>query len=176
MVSTAMLGMFCACSPSLKVVTDYDKKADFTNYKTFAIDTLRQSQAISQLNSGRLIDAVRSSLKAKGLTESTDPELLVHISAILKERTSVSSTSYGYGAYYRPYMWAGGGTNYTTYDVNHYNDGSLIIDLADAKTKHLLWEGIGNSEIDGKLKDPDTEIPKAVAEILKNYPPGSAAK
>jgi hypothetical protein len=69
-----------------------------------------------------------------------------------------------------------GATGYTTYNVQNYKDGSLIIDIVDAKSKNLIWEGIGNEEIDKPLKDPDTAIPAAVASILAKYPPGAQAK
>ena len=159
---------------SLKVMSDYDKKVDFSKYKTFAIDTFHQSESISQLNVQRILGAVKQTMKTKGYSESNNPDLLVHISAIIKNKKSVSSTSdafgYGYGGFYRPYGWAGGVTGYTTYDVYDYKDGSLIIDVADASNKTLLWEGIGNKEIDGPIKDPDTAVPAAVTQIMASFP------
>lgn len=169
-----------SCSPALKVTSDYDKSASFAQYKTFGIDTMRISQSISQLNENRIVNAVKSEMLKKGFTENATPDLLVHISAIFEKQKSVTSTTdyYGYGGFYRPYMWGGGmgATGYTTYNVQNYTDGSLIIDIADAKTKNLLWEGIGNKEIDKPAKDPDAAISEAVSKILANFPPGASAK
>jgi hypothetical protein len=67
-------------------------------------------------------------------------------------------------------------TGYTTYSVDEYKDGSLIIEVVDAKTKNLLWEGIGNKEIDKPAKDLDAAVKDAVAKILAGYPPGAAKK
>jgi len=173
----ALLIVINGCD-DLKVTTDYDKKVDFTKYKTFAIDTFRQSQSVSQLNQRRIIDAVKASMTSKGFTESSNPDLLVHISAILKDQTSVSSNTdiYGYGGLYRPYVWGGGMvTGYTTYDVYHYKNGSLIINIADASNKNLIWEGIGNQEIDGQIKDIDSAVPYAVNKIMAGFPPGKVA-
>jgi hypothetical protein len=84
---------------------------------------------------------------------------------------------YGYGGAYRPYGWNGGmASANTTYNVQEYKDGSLIIDIVDSKTKKLVWEGIGNKEIDKPLKDPDKLISTAVASILAGFPPGSQKK
>ncbi len=109
------------CSPSLKVTNDYDKSASFSQYKTFAIDTLRASKSISELNMNRINNAVKTELTKKGLTESGTPDLLVHLSAILNDKKSVSASTnyYGYGGFYRPYVWGGGmgATGYTTYNV-----------------------------------------------------------
>jgi hypothetical protein len=171
---------FTSCSPSLKVTSDYDKSANFNQYKTFALDTFHASQTVSQLNQNRIANAVKAEMVKKGFTESTAPDMLVHISAIFEKQKSVSSTTdyYGYGGFYRPYAWGGGmgATGYTTYNVQSYIDGSLIVDIADAKTKNLLWEGIGNKEIDKPVKDPDTAIPAAVSKIMGGFPPGSTAK
>ena len=40
---------------------------------------------------------------------------------------------------YRPYYWGGGmgGSSTTNYNVQHYKDGSLIIDVIDANSKSL---------------------------------------
>ena len=179
LATTILLVMINSCA-GLKVTSDYDKNANFSKYKTFAIDTFRQSESVSQLNQQRVLNAVITNMKSKGYTESNTPDLLVHISAIIKNKKSVSSTTdgfgYGYGGFYRPYGWGGNMTSYTTYDVYDYKDGSLIIDVADAATKKLLWEGIGNKEIDGPIKDPDTVVPQAVAQIMQSLPAVAAAK
>jgi hypothetical protein len=92
---------------------------------------------------------------------------------------AVSSTTnyYGYGGVYRPYYYSGfGGYNTTNYNIDHYKDGSLIIDIIDASTEKLVWQGTGNKEIDGPVKDPDKRIPEAVGMIMANFPPGAEKK
>jgi len=168
-----------ACN-TLKVTSDYDKSTNFSQYKTFTIDRVTEKdQSISQLNRDRIINAVRAEMTKKGFTESDNGDLLIHIVTVLQDKKSVSANTnyYGYGGAYRPYGWAGGGgSSYTTYNVDTYKDGSLIIDIIDAKTKQLEWEGIGNKEIDKPIDDPDTKIPAAVEMIMKSFPPGMTAK
>ena len=170
-----------SCGPGLKVTTDYDKQADFKKYKTFALYTPENiHDAISQLNRDRIIAAIKNEMTKRGLQEaSSSPELLVNPVAIFQDRASVSANSnyYGYGGVYRPYYWGVAGTSSTTtYDVRHYKDGSLIIDVIDAESKKLIWQGIGNKEIDGPIKDPDKKIPEAVSMIMASFPPGAAKK
>ena len=64
----------------------------------------------------------------------------------------------------------------TSYSVDNYKDGSLIIDVVDAKTNKLIWQGTGNKEIDKPAKDPDTAIPKAISSIMSSFPPGKTKK
>lgn len=170
-----------SCSSSLKVTSDYDKSANFQQYKTFALNTVNdaEKQSISQLNQDRIANAVRAEMIRKNFQESTSsPDLIVHTATVLKDKKSVTANTnyYGYGGYYRPYAWGGGlgATAYTTYDVQNYKDGSLIIDVVDAKTQKLIWEGVGNKEIDAPLKDPDKAITTAVASIMAKFPPGTA--
>jgi hypothetical protein len=169
-----------SCSSSLKVTSDYDKAVNFSQYKTFLIDTFRLNQSISQLNQVRAVNAVKAELIKKGMSESSSPDALVHISVILKDMQSMTSNTnyYGYGGFYRPYAWGGGmgASGYTTYNVQNYKEGSLIIDIVDSKTKNLIWEGIGNKDLDKAPKNPEETIPQAIAMILENYPPGAADK
>jgi len=178
----AAMFLLAACAPSLKVNSDYDKSVDFSKYKTF---TLYQSDssnsAISPLNQDRIRNAVIAAMQSKGFVEATgSPDLLVNTVAILKDKVALSSNTnyYGYGGVYRPYYWGGGmgGSSSTTYNIDHYKDGSLIIDVVDANTKKLLWQGIGNKEIDNPIKNPDVEAPNIVNKIMAGFPPGTAKK
>lgn len=177
----AFFAIIAACSSPVKVTSDYDKNVNFQQYKTFAIQPMDTNSSISQLNQNRIIGAVKSQLVKKGLTEdAANPDLLVNVAAILNNKRSVSATTnyYGYGGMYRPYGWGGGmgATGYTTYDVTDYKEGSLIVDIADAKAKSLVWEGIGNKDIDKPAKDPDAAINSAVEKIMASFPPGASAK
>jgi len=171
-----------SCEPSLKVSTDYDKSITFGQYKTFSMYTSDQKdESLSQLNHDRIVNSIRSEMTKKGFQEtSSSPDLLVHPVTIFKDRMAVSSTTnyYGYGGAYRPYYWGGGmGVSGTTnYDVQHYKDGSLIIDVVDAKSNKLVWQGTGNKEIDKPAKDPDAAISKAVTSIMAGFPPGMSKK
>ena len=181
LVLIAVSFIISSCEPSLKVTHDYDKAANFSQYKTFRMVQLdQQHQTISQLNQQRIINAVINEMKKKGFTESADnPDLHVNAIIILQDKKSVTANTnyYGYGGYYRPYAWGGGmSSSYTTYDVQNYKDGSLIIDVVDARTQKLLWEGIGNKEIDKPASDPEKAIAEAVAAIMASFPPGMATK
>jgi hypothetical protein len=171
--------LWSACA-TLKVTSDYDKAVNFQQYKTFRMVQLdQQHQTISQLNQQRIINGIRSEMSRKGFQESASPDLEVNAIIILKDKKSVTANTnyYGYGGYYRPYAWGGGmASGTTTYSVQEYKDGSLIIDIVDSKTQKLVWEGIGNKEIDKPLKDPDKEVPEIIASIMASFPPGAAKK
>jgi hypothetical protein len=168
--------LLTSCGPTLTVTSDYDHTANFSQYHTFKIVKLEQQyQALSQLNQNRIIAAVRAQMIAKGFTEAENADLLVNITSILKNEKEIVANSYGYGGGYRPYAW-GGGNMSTTVNVQNYVAGSLIIEVAAAQGSKLLWEGIGNQDIDSPSKNPDQTVPAAVQKIMASFPPGMTAK
>ena len=51
--------------------------------------------------------------------------------------------------------------------------GELVLDMYDSKKKELVWRGVASKTLDPKVK-PDKRqknLEKAVAKLLKNYPP-----
>ncbi len=92
-------------------------------------------------NQTRVINAVQAQMIAKGFTPSETPDMLVNITAILKNQKEITN-SYGYGGGYRLYAW-GGGNMSTTVNVQNYTAGSLIVEAVNASHQKLLWEGIG---------------------------------
>lgn len=178
-----VLGLIYSCSPTVKVTTDYDHSANFSEYKTFAVYDLKaQEGQVNQLNVDRVTKAIRAEMIAKGFTESSNPDLKVNAVSILKNKTQVTADSnfYGYGGMYRPYGYWGGGammgganTTFNTYD---YVDGSLIIDIVSTKTQKLVWQGIGNAQIDSKPDNPEEFINSSIKKILEGFPPGAVKK
>ena len=161
-----------SCGPTLTVTNDYDHTANFSQYKTFKIVKLEQQyQSLNQLNQDRVISAVNAQKVAKGFTQSDNADLLVNITSILKNKSEIVANTYQYGGFYRPYMW-GGGNMSTTVNVENYTAGSLIIEVASSANNKLLWEGIGNQDIDGSFKNPETAVPAIVAKIMASFPPG----
>ncbi|WP_163407346.1 DUF4136 domain-containing protein [Flavobacterium ajazii] len=183
-ITVFLLGLFFSCSPTVNVTKDYDHAINFSEFKTFAVFDLKaQEGQVNQLNVDRVAKAIRAEMTAKGFTESTsNPDLKVNAVSILKNKTSVSANSnyYGYGGMYRPYgYWGGGGmmaSGTTTFNTYDYVDGSLIIDIVSTKTDKLVWQGIGNAEIDSKPDNPEEFINGAIKKILEGFPPGAEKK
>lgn len=179
-----VLGLLFSCSPTVKVTTDYDHAANFGEYKTFAVYDLKaQEGQVNQLNVDRVTKAIRAEMTAKGFIESSsNPDLKVNAVSILKNKTQVTADTnfYGYGGMYRPYgYWGGGammGGGSTTFNSYDYVDGSLIIDIVSAKTGKLVWQGIGNAQIDSKPDNPEEFINGSIKKILEGFPPGLAKK
>jgi hypothetical protein len=55
--------------------------------------------------------------------------------------------------------------------TSNYNEGAIIVDLVDAKSNKLVWQGIGSGISVDSPRAKQRQIPEIMAEIMKNYPP-----
>jgi hypothetical protein len=155
-----------------KTSYDYDKSANFGNYKTY---TLKEGTKVGDpLVDARLVAAIDMQLTNKGLVRADNGDVAVvyHIAIDKQKDISAYSTGGGYGPY--GYGWGGGwGMSTTDVRVRDILVGTLVIDIADQKTNNMVWRGIGVKEINTQTSPEkrDKSVQKAVEKILKNYPP-----
>ena len=162
---------FTSCS-SVKVVSDYDSKTDFSKYKTFAFYKPGIDKAkISDLDKKRIMREIEANLTAKGITLSKEPDMLVSIFTKERERIDVYN-NYGYGYGYGYGGWYGGGGY-----ASSTTEGTLFIDFIDTKKNELFWQGIGVGDlVMSSVEKKEARIKAIVTKILAQYPPGSEAK
>lgn len=159
-----LLLVFASCS-SVYVATDYDKKANFEGYKTFAYFKSGIDKAeISDLDKKRILFALDEVMLSKGFTKAENPDLLISFFTKERERVDVYN-NFGYGWGWRPYWGYGYSTPVTT------TEGTLIIDVIDAKTKELIWQGKGTGYLTENVNKKDARIKEFVSKILEKYPP-----
>lgn len=156
---------FTACSP-VRVATDYDSKANFNQYKTFAFYKKGIDKVdISDLDKRRILRAIESEMLAKGMTKSENPDVIVNIFAKTTKKVRVYDD---YSYVWRPWYY---GPNFGT-RISQYNEGTLFIDLIDNENKELVWQGIGSGALSNKsVAKKEARIKEFVAEILAKYPP-----
>ena len=176
--SVFLLLLFLSCS-SVEVYSDYDKGTDFTQYKTYAfykkgIDKVE----ISDLDKKRILRAIERELRSKGFVPSDNPDLLVNIFTKSREKIDIYNNNYygwypwyyGYGYGYG-YGYPGYGFGYT--NVSSSTEGTLFIDLVDARKKELAWQGIGVGILSyyKNVDKKEARINEFVTNIMTQYPP-----
>lgn len=165
-----LIFVLASCS-SVNVYNDYDKQVDFSQFKTFAFyKTGVDKVEVSDLDKKRILKSIEAEMLAKGFTKSENPDLLVNFFTKSREQVDVNafnnSWGYGYGYGWNPYIWGG---NRTT--VRTTTQGTLFIDLIDAKKKEMIWQGEGAGEIFKNQNNKEERIQEFVTQILKQYPP-----
>ena len=164
------LVILTSCS-SVKVVTDYDTKVDFTSYKTFAFYKKGIDKAsVSDLDKKRIMRAVEAELLAKGFSKSVNPDILVSIFTKSREQVNVSDNNIGIGWGWGYNPWFYGRTNI---NINQYTEGTLFIDFIDKNTNELIWQGIGSGAMKmSNIEKKEERINEFVYKIISTYPPG----
>jgi len=164
------LVMLTSCS-SVRVVSDYDTKVDFTSYKTFAFYKKGIDKAsVSDLDKKRIMRAVEAELLAKGFSKSANPDILVSIFTKSREQVNVSDNNIGIGWGWGYNPWFYGRTNI---NINQYTEGTLFIDFIDKKTNELIWQGIGSGAMKmSNIEKKEERINEFVYKIISTYPPG----
>lgn len=162
-----------SCS-SVRVAADYDKNANFNDYKTFAFFKTGIDKAeISDLDKRRILRAIEAELLAKGFTKSENPDLLVSIFTKSRQKINVYNHGYGYYGYgygwrWSPYYW---GNPYYN-NVSTSTEGTLYIDLIDASKKELVWQGMGTGYLTQRMEKKEARFKEFVSKIMEKYPPG----
>ena len=161
-----MLVMILAGCASIKVSSDYDRKADFAKYKTFNFSKEVDKVTLNDLNRRRLKDAISKEMEVKGFKIGETPDVLVN--AFVKGKTKYSATAntnYNGGMFYR-----GWGYSNTYVDVNKSIEGTLFIDLIDVQDKKMIWEGVAEGLMNPRTETREDKINSVVAMIFKNFP------
>lgn len=167
-----LLVVMTSCD-SVRVATDYDKNANFTNYKTFAFFKTGIDKAeISDLDKRRILRAIESELLAKGFTKSENPDLLISLFTKSNQRVDVYNNYWGYGSWGWGGYGPGWGWGWNQPNVSTSTEGTLYIDLIDANKKELVWQGMGTGYLSRNMDKKEELIKEFVAEIMKKYPPG----
>ena len=148
-----------------KVTIDYAHDFDFGGIKTFQYaDTKESDVKGNDIMAQRVVDMIKKELREGGLAEvQENPDIYVTYHFTTQDRTSYSTSNFGYGGYGGGWGgWGYGGMGTSTTTAHNYTDGTLIIDAYDAKEKKMIWRGTGTVTVKAK---PDKQI-KQVENIL----------
>lgn len=171
--------LFLGSCTSVRVLSDYDKEANFNGYKSYAFYKTGIDKAhISDLDKKRILKAIDTEMSSRGMTKSQNPDILISIFTKEREQVDVYNNYWGgrYGWGWSPWYW-GPGYHGNGTSVSTRTQGSLYIDLIDAENKELVWQGkgIGTLSNTKNIEKKEERIREFVTEILQQYPPGIAS-
>jgi Domain of unknown function (DUF4136) len=179
-----LLLVVASATPSLAqdVRYNYDNQANFSAFKTYKWVTIKGATQLSDLVDKQVKTSIDNELVKKGLSksESDTADLYIGYQAAVgqeKEYTSFD-TGWGYGPGWYGGGWYGGGGGMTTGQTSTIYIGQLALDMYATSPKNLVWRGAASKTLDPKAKPEKQEknLQKAVAKLLKNYPPPADKK
>lgn len=156
--------VFTACSGTFTIMSDYDKTADFSKFKTY--NYLPTADSLMGPGSSRIKSYTEEYMNLLGYVKSDKPDLFISINGQVQQKTGTSTNNYnsGYGGYYGGYN---GWDSYTTTYV--YSTTTIVIDLVDVEKHQLVWQGAATGEFD-QYSMKDSKMHQMVDEIFGQYP------
>lgn len=97
-----------------------------------------------------------------------NPDVVVAFYATTHEKLDIGVWDYGYPY---PALWPP--SPRSAMPVVPYTEGSLVIDVLNARTRRLLWRGEGRAELRDDPVESIKLLEKAAAAIVKEFPKAS---
>ena len=179
LLSAALMLFWFVPASAQDVKYNFMPGTDFAKYRTYKWVRVPNAQYPNQILDGQIMQSIDAQLGLKGLskTEGDTADLYVAYQAAVNQEKQWNSYStggdmWGYG---RWGGWGGygGGMSTTTTTSSTINIGTINLDIYDVATKQQIWRGEASKTL-GSGKDPNKvkkNLDKAMAKMLKNYPP-----
>ena len=173
----ALMGMmllFAINSSAGQVKTDYDRDANFAQYKTYSWEQVKTQDPLVV---DRIKSAVNAALSAKGWTQvDSGGDVSVVAMEIIKNQQTLNTFYDGMGGGWGWRRFGGGGFGEATTTTETYKVGTLVVDLFDAKTKELIWRGNASDTLSNNSNKNIQNLDKDVQKMFKQFPPRSSKK
>jgi hypothetical protein len=163
--------LFATASFAQQVKTDYDRSADFSQYKTYSWEKVQTQDALWV---GRIEDAVNASLAAKGWTQVASGGQAAIVAIEMTKNQQTLNTFYdGFGGGWGWRRFGRGGFGDATTTTENYNVGTLCVDLFDANSKTLIWRGSASDTLSDKSDKNIKNLDKGVQKMFEHFPPNA---
>jgi hypothetical protein len=177
-LSLAALSSICLAQ---KVKVGYDKSVDFSKYKTYTWAPLA-TPPTRPLLYANVVGSIDGELHSKGLERAEKDGDLVLIAAggidfatVSTGGTPLSSTYTGPPPVWNATVWTGKEGRGEL--MGPVPDASLVLQFVDRRTNQLIWAGTVTEKLDIEQKSKSLElVNKAIAKLLKQFPPGSSSR
>ena len=160
-----------------QVKTDYDRNANFTQYKTYSWEQVKTKDT---LDVDRIKSAVNAALTAKGWMQVPSSGDVSIIALEITQNQQTLNTFYdGFGGGWGWRRFGGGGFGGfgdATTTTDTYQVGTLVVDLFDTTTKQLLWRGSASDTLSNNSNKNIKNLDNGVQKMFKQFPPGSSKK
>ena len=172
-----LVALVAACATGPRVRTDADPNANFAQYRTWDwyAPIAMEQHGYSTWLSDRIKADIEREMAARGYRRATpNPDLRINFQAAVNERTSVHTMprsdvtwlwSYRARTYVAVPVW------YDQTQVSRYTEGTLTIDLVDARSNRLVWTGDAIGRV--LAREPAqraAQIDQSIAAIFARYP------
>ena len=163
LLSFAVLLVLTSVAFSREIKVDYDHHANFSQYKTYSWGKVETQ---NPLWDDRIKEAVDQELAKKGWTEvASGGDVTVMAIGTTRDQPTLQT-------FYDSFPgWRWGGFGEATTWVEHYEVGTLIIDMFDSRDKKLIWRGSASDTLPDKPDKAIKDLQKSVDKMFDHFPP-----
>jgi hypothetical protein len=170
LTSIGIVLLFSAVSSAQQVKTDYDRSANFSQYKTYSFEKV---QTQDPLWVDRIKSAINAAMAEKGLTPVESGGDIAIVAVEMTKNQQTLNTFYdGFGGGWGWRRFGGGGFGDATTTTENYKVGTLVVDLFDANKK-LVWRGSASDTLSDKSDKNIKELDKGVKKMFDHFPPAA---
>jgi hypothetical protein len=178
-VIPALLFTSCAVTTHMETAAG----VDFSNYKTFSWANTngerKKNAADNDIVDNNIKNSISLQLENKGWQETAqNPDVILDYNVMVEKKVTQESEpvySYPYTGYYyngwrrrRGYMYYPNNLlGYRTYNIP-FKQGTLTVNMVDAKTNKLIWQGSARGEVSNKTVTTQ-EMQTDVTSIFKKF-------
>jgi hypothetical protein len=160
--------VICISCSSIRVQHEYNVEADFTTLKTFDWLSSPTRRAVDEQTLKLIERAINMQLEAKSIRmTSENPDFLIDLYVGKQAKT------YDMGGSHSSRL-----SSVRKGTAGHISseEGEIIIDFIDVKTRRMIWRGSATGVVraDLPLKKRKKRINRAIAMIFENFPPATA--
>jgi hypothetical protein len=173
-VLMGMMLLFGVKLSAQQVKIDYDRSANFGQYKTYSWEHVKTKDA---LDVDRIKTAVNAALATKGWTQvDSGGDVSIVAMEITRKQQTLNTFYDGFGGGWGWRRFGGGGFGEATTTTDTYKVGTVVVDLFDTKTKQLIWRGSSSDTLSNNSDKNIKNLDKGVEKMFKNFPPSSPKK
>jgi len=138
---------------------------DFSKYHTYKWVTIEGGAHPNQIMDAEIKQSVDSQLASKGMTKTDGDKADLYVGYQIAVDQQKQWNAWGTG---RGFGGGMGTATSSTIDI-----GTLVLDMYDPGTKQLVWTGNATKTLDPSSNQEKNmkSLNKAMAKLLKNYPP-----
>ncbi len=157
------------CRTAYDSQADRDPRVNLRDFSTYRVE-VKEPQARSgranlldtDLNRQRIASALHAHMQNRGFTEKGEnPDLVVRFSVEERERQETQMMN--------PNPWWGWGWGANNF-VRQYDEATLIVEVINARTRKMAWQGWVRTESRRIQRNLDQRIPEMVSEAFKRFP------
>lgn len=177
-MASAATFLVAACAPSITVGVNTAPDLQTAAYRTFTWELPDQfPTGDPRLDNNpffvrELQNAVTVELAVRGLREAQgETDLTVHFHATVRDRVDVYETDRVAGYDMSGYA--------TSAQIVHYDEGMVLVDIAERTTKRVIWRGWMQTDLSGAIGNSAVlgeRVRRGMKELFEEFPEHVIAK